>query len=459
MFIDQYRVSRADGVSYRGRVQGLPLRVFRNEWRSLCPPRLGSWTPRLTVSVVVCGADPAPLAATLDALAAQTYPAALIEVVVVHDPHRPAPPGPLGPRTRAAAVPALGAGGPAPQGRLRAYGAHTTGGDLLCWLVAGARPDPSFVESHARWHHLHAECATLARTGAVRAAPLGGHPPRAGAALMLRRSLYEAAGGLDPDSGPECERELCARLWHAGAVLVPERALAQAAGAARGADPRGAPPGPAGAAAHRVEAVVEAGGVPAPLVRACVDRLLAQTGCDLAVTLVGAWDRADGPGPPGGTGLSAVRDHYRGHPRVAFSTVAPRTGFPAPWLLQVPVHWGLAPGALSRLIARAERARAGVLEAVPARAPARGCGVRLWRTRAHTRALRVRVRGEDPADVVAEVYGRYRLQAGESVLVDLLGPPRAPAPRAARPPAPRPEPDPRPSPLARLYAALRARRR
>ncbi|MBV2364409.1 glycosyltransferase family protein [Streptomonospora nanhaiensis] len=456
MFIDQYRVSWADGVSFRGRVERLPLRVFRNDWRSLCPPRVGSWTPRLTVSVVVCGAEPGPLSATLGALAAQTYPAALLEVVVVHDHLRPAPPGPLGPGRRAAAVPALGDGGPAPQGRLRAYGAHTTGGDLLCWLDSGARPDPVFVESHARWHHLHAECATLARTGAVRAAPLGGHPPRAGSALMLRRSLYEAVGGLDPDSGPDCERDLCARLWHAGAVLVPERALAGQAAGARGAepDPR-TPAAPSGA--QRVEAVVEAGGVPAPLVRACVDRLLAQTGCDLAVTLVGAWDRADDPGPPSGAGLRAVRDHYRGHPRVSFSTVVPRTAFPAPWLLQVPVHWGLAPGALSRLIARAERARAGVLEAVPVRAPARGCGVRLWRTRAHTRALRVRVRGEDPADVVAEVYGRYRLQAGESVLVDLLGPP---APQAPRPPAPRPEPDPggRPSRLARLYAALRARR-
>jgi hypothetical protein len=82
--------SHVDGVSHRGRVERVLTRVFRNDWSALTPPDIGEWTPDLSVSVVIPargGQDRLDL--TLAALAGQTYPEHLVEVLVVDDHSRP----------------------------------------------------------------------------------------------------------------------------------------------------------------------------------------------------------------------------------------------------------------------------------------------------------------------------------------------------------------------------------
>jgi cellulose synthase/poly-beta-1,6-N-acetylglucosamine synthase-like glycosyltransferase len=67
-------------------------RVVRNDWSSVTPPDLDGWRPTLTVSVVIpayrCQST---MDLTLAALIWQTYPADLLEVVVVDHGSDPPP--------------------------------------------------------------------------------------------------------------------------------------------------------------------------------------------------------------------------------------------------------------------------------------------------------------------------------------------------------------------------------
>ncbi|MBB6172016.1 GT2 family glycosyltransferase [Nocardiopsis mwathae] len=488
----EYIESRADGVTHRGRAEQVPTRIFRNDWGALAPPRLGAWEPRLSVSVVIPARGPSPrLAVTLAALAGQTYPARLLEVVVVDD--RTWPPLALPPlrpaRCRIERAPATGSGA----GHARAYGAHVTSGAVICWLDPDMVVGPRFVEALVRWQHAHAECvslgrvlhcprgpedptalAGLARSGGLSSALAGsrdhagvnrllehsddlrgadrlGFQAYVGAAASLRRSLYEAAGGVDPALDLGQDTEFAYRLWQAGGLFLPEHAapawhIGQATPARtripssrfrtdvlaplmphprphRDRVRRHAPP-TAGRPVPLVRAVVDVAGARYETVSACVDRLLNGSEEDVGVTLVADWDGGVHGGAPEHPRLDLrlVQARYLADPRVSFSAVAPRTGFPAPYLLQVPVAWGLGRDTLARLVARAERSRAGLVELFPESAPTRGAGIRLWRTRALTRALRVRTPGEPMADVVAEVHGRYRMHADEASLEDLIAP-------------------------------------
>lgn len=498
MSLNKHVGSHVDGVSHRGRVERVATRVFRNDWSALTPPATGRWTPELTVSVIIpARGGQAHLDLALASLSAQTYPEHLFEVVVVDDhsappltlpDHRPR-------RCRVVAAPDGGWGA----GYARAYGAHASTGDILMWMDADMVACPEFVEAQARWHHAHAECVTLGRVrftdtdphgpGAVLAAArsgdlhhdldtggrhdwiehlldqsddlrdadhLGFHA-YLGAAAAVRRSLYEAAGGVDPDLDLGQDTEFGYRLWQAGAVMVPEpTATAWHVGPASTARTRlpserfrtavlaELMPHPhayrervpeARRRTPLVHAVVDVSGAPYDLVRGCVDRLLNGTETDLAVTLVADWEGAEAAsggfdGPQ--IDLRLIQANYLREPRISFAATAPRTGFPSPFLLQVPVAWGLGELALSRLLASAERARAGLTELFLAASPTRDAGVRLWRTRALARAMRVCDDEEDLADVVAELHGRYRIHGGEGTLTDLtLHRSVPPPPRAA----------------------------
>ncbi|MGW5877997.1 glycosyltransferase [Nocardiopsis terrae] len=472
-------------MSHRGRVERVSARVFRNDWSALTPPAVGRWTPELSVSVIIpARGGQGGLDLALAALCAQTYPAHLFEVVVVDDHSAPPLTLPdLRPEScRVVAAPDGGWGA----GYARAYGAHASTGDILMWMDADMVACPEFVEAQARWHHTHAECVTLGRVrftdteprgpeGVLAAARAGelhreldtggrhdwiehlldqsdhlrdadhlGFHAYLGAAAAVRRSLYEAAGGVDPDLDLGQDTEFGYRLWQAGAVMVPERdATAWHVGPASTARTRlpserfrtevlaELMPHPHAyrerVPAQRrrtplVHAVVDVAGAPYDLVRGCVDRLLNGTETDLVVTLVADWEGARAA--PGGRegphlDLRLVQANYLREPRISFASAAPRTGFPSPFLLQVPVAWGLGELALSRLLASAERARAGLTELFLAAAPTRDAGVRLWRTRALARAMRVCGEEEDLADVVAELHGRYRIHGGEGTLADL----------------------------------------
>ncbi|GAA1442436.1 glycosyltransferase [Nocardiopsis tropica] len=494
-------------MSHRGRVERVLTRVFRNDWSALTPPEIGRWTPDLSVSVVMpARGGQRRLDLALASLAAQTYPEDLLEVVVVDDHSSPAlrlPP--LRPaRCRVLNAPEGGWGA----GYSRAYGAHASTGDILVWMDADMVAGPEFVEAQARWHHTHAEAVTLGRVRFADAGPrtpeellarvragtlhrslgtgrrhewveclltqsdrlrdadhLGFHA-YVGAAAGVRRNLYEAAGGVDPDLDLGQDTEFGYRLWQAGAVMVPEHAATAwhvgRAGTARTRLPSERfrtqvlaelMPHPHAyrerVPAHRrriplVHAVVDVSGAPYDLVRGCVDRLLDSAETDLAITLVADWEGArDGGGAPGGPHLDLrlVQANYLREPRISFATAAPRTGFPSPFLLQVPVVWGLGQVALSRLLASAERARAGLTELFSATSPARDAGVRLWRTRALARAMRVCGEEEDLGDVVAELHGRYRIHAGQETLTDLslyrsVPPPPRTAPDTVAAPCP-----------------------
>ena len=66
--------------------QLIPSPVRRQEWRTTPPPPLGSWTPHLSLSVVLPAKDcQGELNLTLAALAEQSYPADLFDVIVVDD--------------------------------------------------------------------------------------------------------------------------------------------------------------------------------------------------------------------------------------------------------------------------------------------------------------------------------------------------------------------------------------
>ncbi|WP_026126584.1 glycosyltransferase [Nocardiopsis xinjiangensis] len=475
--------------------------MIGNDWDTLTPPALGQGTPRLSVSIVLPahgGQERLDLA--LASLAVQTYPDELIEAVVVDDHSAPAlrlpPVRPA--NTRLVRTPDGGHGA----GYARAYGAHTSVGEILLWMDADMVADPRFVEAQARWHHIHPECVTLGRvrfaghipddpadllglmrsgalhhtlddgrhhawverrltdTDDLREADHLGFHAYVGAAAGLRRGLYEIAGGVDPDLDLGQDTEFGYRLWQAGAVMLPER-TATAWHLGPGETFRTRLPSErfrtnvlaelmphphlyrerVPAERRRVplvHAVVDISGAPYDLVRGCVDRLLDSAETDLLITLVADWESLTGEEEELGElqlGLRLTQANYLRESRIAFAAGTPRTAFPSPFLLEVPVVRGLGQVALSRLLAGAERSRAGLTELFPATAT-NAPGVRLWRTRALARALRAQEEGEDLGEVVSALHGRYRIHGGEEILTDL-------SLYRSVPPLPRRAPDPR----------------
>ena len=257
-----------------------PVRVVRNDWSAVEVPALGGWQPGRTVSVVIPAYQcQASLELTLAALAHQTYPAHLLEVVVVDDGSQP----PLElPKVRPEHCRLVRADGGWGRAHALATGVRHSDGEIIHWLDADMVTDRSHVEAQARWHHrvpyavslgwkqfvdlapeawptpdevadAYAAAADDAYAAAADAAsapqPLfpdtPGHPhdyvedlvrrtgdlrdgdhlaflAHVGATAALRRELYEAAGGLDTSLRLGEDTEFGYRLAQAGAVFVPE---------------------------------------------------------------------------------------------------------------------------------------------------------------------------------------------------------------------------------------------
>ena len=126
--------------------------VRHNDWGSLAPPALGAWEPRLAVTVVVPTFNyQHTLPYVLAGLAAQSYPAHLLEVVVVDDQSSPEQqlPEVRPDNTRLVRV-------EEGWGRANAchLGALAADGDVLHWYDADMLAYREEVEAHARWHHL-----------------------------------------------------------------------------------------------------------------------------------------------------------------------------------------------------------------------------------------------------------------------------------------------------------------
>jgi GT2 family glycosyltransferase len=248
-------------------IQPAQLRIRRNEWRRLAPPRLGAWEPTLAVSVVVPAYDAGRLLpSVLAGLAAQTYPEHLLEVVVVDDgPASLALPEVRPERTRIVRV---------EDGWGRANACHTGAlvaeGEVLHWLDADMLVERDEVEAQLRWHHLLDHAVVLGSKWFVDPAPVLAVPPEAvrsqvaagrvhewwgdserephawvedvyartddlhlagwtalrthtGAIASVRRDTYLEAGGMDTTLRLGEDISLGARLAEVGCVFVPDR--------------------------------------------------------------------------------------------------------------------------------------------------------------------------------------------------------------------------------------------
>ncbi len=126
-------------------------RVRGNDWGVLDVPEPGSYTPRRTVSIVVPAyRAAATLPYTLAALAAQSYPAHLLEVVVVDDDDGPELELPeLRPENTRVVGAAMS------WGRANACrsGAAVAEGEVIHWLDADMVPSADQVARQMRWHH------------------------------------------------------------------------------------------------------------------------------------------------------------------------------------------------------------------------------------------------------------------------------------------------------------------
>src|SRR5690606_38928491 len=138
-----------------------PVPVPRQDWPSRKPPELGSWTPTMSVTVVLPAKDcQDELDRTLAALSEQSYPDQLLDVVVVDDNSSE-------PLRLQAAHPAntrilrLDDGGGHGSGRARHAGAQAAEGDIIVFLDADIMATRTHVEAHARWHHTVADAVVL----------------------------------------------------------------------------------------------------------------------------------------------------------------------------------------------------------------------------------------------------------------------------------------------------------
>lgn len=241
--------------------------VSRNDYRSLTIPALGEWSPSLSVSVVIpTWRAEVPLPFVLAGLAAQSYPAHLLEVVVVDDGNaEPVVLPEVRPeRTRLVRV---------TQGWGRANACHTgamnSDGDVIHWLDSDMVAHREHVEAQLRWHHTIDYAVVIGAKRFVEPAGLLGRDPaevrdviadggadtlfdfadsdphkwvegnmrrtealaaagsrafriHVGATGSLHRSLYLDAGGMDTSLNLGEDMELGYRLAEAGAVLVPD---------------------------------------------------------------------------------------------------------------------------------------------------------------------------------------------------------------------------------------------
>ena len=125
--------------------------VHGNDWSTLVPPPDHRWTPTELVSICIPTRDPGiGLTNTLQALAAQTYPHHLVEVVVADDGSERAPviPPNLPFPVRVVELEQTLAFG---AGRARNAAAKNSSGSILMFLDADVVPERQVVEVYARW--------------------------------------------------------------------------------------------------------------------------------------------------------------------------------------------------------------------------------------------------------------------------------------------------------------------
>jgi len=161
-----------------------------NRWDVLDAPQLGEWTPTRRVSMVLPHyRAEAPLQLTLEAIAAQTYPADLLEVIVADDgsdvlPEVDADRYPFAVKVVTHERRGFGLA------RARNTGARAASGDILVFIDCDMVPERQHVEAHARWHHVHPRAVTLGRRWHVEFDGVTGDALRAAVEAGDVRSLF-----------------------------------------------------------------------------------------------------------------------------------------------------------------------------------------------------------------------------------------------------------------------------
>ncbi|WP_203889481.1 glycosyltransferase, partial [Planobispora longispora] len=239
--------------------------IRHNDYSPLRPPALGEWAPSLSVSVVIpAHGGQHRLDLTLAALAAQTYPDHLMEVIVVDDGSDPPLRLPeIAPRGTRIVTTDPGGWGIA---HAVNTGAALAGGDILQRLDADMITSREHIEALARWHHLagclvtigakrfveepaltsvqvyeavHAGSLesvvnlssalassteqTIARTNGLRTSRNPYHVCT-GPTVAMRRETFHAVGGVDPHVLRGEDTEFAYRLAQHGVVFIPDMA-------------------------------------------------------------------------------------------------------------------------------------------------------------------------------------------------------------------------------------------
>ncbi|MCW2882949.1 MAG: glycosyltransferase-like protein [Sphaerisporangium sp.] len=326
-------------------------RIRHNDYSALVPPPLGGWTPELSVSVVIPAyGGQHRLDLTLAALATQTYPSGLMEVIVVDDGTEPPLrlPGIRPENTRV--VP----GAPGGWGTAHALntGVRLADGEIVQRIDADMVVCREHIEALMRWHHLTDYVVTIGAKVFVQEPELTAAEVRAavsqgaldtlfdmsravpssteatirrldglrasrnpyhvctGPTVSFRRALFYRVGGLDPQVLRGEDTEFAYRLAMSGAVFVPDmeaRAVHLGLPAQR-VDKEATVRVVSPFLANRVplrrdlrkepgrrwlvpyaEVVLDAEGSTEPEVRAAVTAALGGSLPDVVVTLVGPW--------------------------------------------------------------------------------------------------------------------------------------------------------------------------
>jgi glycosyltransferase involved in cell wall biosynthesis len=124
--------------------------VHGNDWSALVPPASARWTPTRRVSICIPARNPSNLRRVLHALALQTYPCALMEVVIADDGSDP-PITVTGDHPFPVSVVPLQRTLAFGAGRGRNAAARRASGDLLVFLDADIVPERQVIASYARW--------------------------------------------------------------------------------------------------------------------------------------------------------------------------------------------------------------------------------------------------------------------------------------------------------------------
>jgi GT2 family glycosyltransferase len=400
--------------------------IRHNDYSPLDPPALGEWDPELSVSVIIPAyGGQHRLDLALAALAAQTYPDHLMEVIVVDDGSGP----PLRLPEIAPAGARIEMADPAGWGTANAVntGAALSEGRIIQRLDADMVVCREHIEALARWHHLAGYLVTIGakkfveepvlsasqvydgvregslgaifdlsnalassteqtiqRTNGLRASRNPYHVCT-GPTVSMRRETFHAVGGVDPGVLRGEDTEFAYRLAQAGVVFIPDMA-AEAVHLglpAQRLDRERAVQVVAPYLAQRVplrrdlrkdrgrrwlvpyvEVVLHVD-APEDQVRKAVSAALEGTVGDVLVTLVAPWSQLpEGRHPVIDDpffDLRLLREHFSHDERVRLADKVAGTPAPIPFRYTGPVSVPLGVDSLERMIAAMQEDRPGML--------------------------------------------------------------------------------------------------